>query len=60
LLRQLADTIYQEDHAAGAEESKEEVMKYAPEMALKQSSALTVKNPTEICLIYLREKIAQS
>lgn len=35
-------------------------MKYAPEMALKQSSALTVKNPTEICLIYLREKIAQS
>lgn len=58
LLKQLADTLYQQDQSQ--EESKEEVMRYVPEMALKQSSAITAKNPTEICLIYLREKIAQS
>jgi hypothetical protein len=35
LLRKLADAIYQDERPKELEESKDEVMKYAPDMSLK-------------------------
>ena len=50
LIRKLAETI----HSIEAEETKE--VRYVPDVIrLKKWD-----NPTEICLVYLREKIAQS
>ena len=52
LMRQLADAI----HSFDDEDSKD--ANYVPDVAMRQSKHK--ENPIEICLVYLREKIAQS
>ena len=60
LLKQLAEAIYPSNSKVNCnvinglqeEERKEDVLKYAPDMAQHKIRA------TEICLVYLREKIA--
>ena len=60
MLKQLAEAIYPSESLVNSnvinglqeEERKEDVLKYAPDMAQNKIRA------TEICLVYLREKIA--
>lgn len=60
LIRQLADAIYFEENSRG-EESKDEGQKYQPDTASQyKPKSIQTQSPTEICLVYLREKIAQS